>query len=127
MEQLQESSGETVFGIDLGTPQHFRWLSGIVKWVLVLNLVDAVLTLLWVRLGLAAESNTLIDELVTENALAFIAVKLGLVGLGSWLLWNRRHSPLAVIGIFVVFVTYYGIFAYHVQYASGLAAHFFSR
>jgi hypothetical protein len=127
LEQLQESSGASVFGIDLGTPQHFRWLSGIVKWVLVLNLIDAVLTLLWVRLGLAAESNTLIDELVAHDALAFIAVKLGLVGLGSWLLWNRRHSPLAVVGIFVVFVTYYGIVAYHVQYASGLLVHFLGR
>ena len=125
MEEQQESSGALQGWLVVGTPQHFRWLSGIVKWVLVLNLVDAVLTLLWVRLGLAAESNTLIDELVRDNAVLFIGVKLALVGLGSWLLWNRRQSPLAVIGIFLVFVTYYGIVAYHVQYASGLFAHFF--
>ena len=123
MEQQQESSEALQGWLVVGTPQHFRWLSGIVKWVLVLNLVDAVLTLLWVRLGLAAESNTLIDELVRDNAVLFIGVKLALVGLGSWLLWNRRQSPLAVIGIFLVFVTYYGIVAYHVQYASGLFAH----
>jgi hypothetical protein len=109
----------------VGTPQHFRWLSGIVKAILVLNLIDAVLTLLWVRLGLAAESNTLIDELVDDQAVLFVGVKITLVGLGSWLLWNRRESPLAVIGIFVAFVTYYGIVAYHVQYASGLFAHIF--
>ena len=123
MEQQQESSGALQGWLEVGTPQHFRWLSGIVKWVLVLNLIDAVLTLLWVRLGLAAESNTLIDELVRDNAVVFVAVKLSLVGLGSWLLWNRRQSPLAVVGIFLVFVTYYGIVAYHVQYASGLFAH----
>ena len=65
----------------------------------------------------------LIDELVRDNAVVFVAVKLSLVGLGSWLLWNRRQSPLAVVGIFLVFVTYYGIVAYHLQYASGLFAH----
>lgn len=107
----------------VGTEQHFRWLEGIVKCVLILNLIDAVLTLLWVRTGLAREANTLIDELVNEHALAFVAVKLTLVALGSWLLWNRRESPLAVVAIFTAFVAYYAIFAYHVQYASGLAGY----
>ena len=39
--------------LEIGTAEHYRWLEGIVKCVLVLNLVDAILTLLWVRLGLA--------------------------------------------------------------------------
>lgn len=74
----------------IGTPEQFRWLHGIVKAVLVLNLVDAVLTLLWVHLGLAVEANTLIDELVNENAPLFVSVKLALVGMGSWLLSTLR-------------------------------------
>jgi hypothetical protein len=127
LEQLHESSIRDRLRIEVGTPQHFRWLSGVVKWVLVLNLIDAVLTLLWVHLGLAAERNTLIDELLAASPVGFVAVKLALVGMGSWLLWNRRQSPLAVVGIFLAFVTYYGIVAYHVQYASGLFAHFFGR
>lgn len=124
MEQLRESSEGAGFRLEVGTPQHFHWLSAIVKWVLVLNLIDAVLTLLWVRLGLAAEANTLIDELVAHHAVLFVGVKLTLVGLGSWLLWNRRESPLAVVGIFLAFIAYYGIVAYHIQYASGLFSHF---
>ena len=104
----------------IGTPQQFRWLYGIVQCVLVLNLIDAVLTLLWVHAGLAAEANTLIDELVNEHALLFVLVKLALVGMGCWLLWRRRESPLAVVGIFAAFVTYYLILLYHVDYASGL-------
>jgi hypothetical protein len=106
--------------LPIGTPQQFRWLYGIVQCVLVLNLIDAVLTLLWVHAGLAVEANTLVDELVNEHALLFVLVKLGLVGMGSWLLWRRRESPLAVVGIFVAFVTYYLILLYHVDYASGL-------
>ncbi|MBW2268357.1 MAG: hypothetical protein JRH16_07250 [Deltaproteobacteria bacterium] len=104
----------------VGTSQHFRWLEGIVKWMLVLNLCDALFTLVWVRWGLAREANTLLDELVNENAVAFVATKLGLVSLGSWVLWQRRSRPLAVIAIFIAFVLYYLVLLYHVQYASGL-------
>lgn len=124
VEPSREPQPVRVFGLEIGTPLHFVWLSGIVKSILVLNLIDAVLTLIWVRLGLAAESNTLIDELVNDQAIVFIAVKLGLVGMGSWLLWNYRSSPLAVVGIFSAFVTYYLILLHHIQYASGLFAIF---
>lgn len=104
----------------VGTPEQFRWLHGIVKSVLVLNLIDAVLTLLWVKAGLATEANTLLDELVHENAVLFVLVKLALVGMGSWVLWSRRTSPVAVVGIFAAFISYYWILLYHLQYASVL-------
>lgn len=108
-------------GLSVGTLEHFRWLQGMVKSVLVLNLLDALFTLLWVRAGLAREANPLIDRLVNENAVGFVLVKLGLVGLGSWLLWNRRQRPFAVIAIVAAFLVYYFILLYHLQYASGLA------
>lgn len=104
----------------IGTPEHFRWLHGIVKAVLVLNLLDAVFTLLWVRAGLAREANPMIDRLVEQHALGFIGVKLALVGLGSWLLWSRRDRPAAVIAIFIAFLTYYLVLLYHLQYAATL-------
>ena len=104
----------------VGTAQHFRWLLAIVKSVLLLNLIDAILTLLWVRAGLAREANTLIDELVNDHAVLFVIVKLSLVGMGSLLLWRRRQSPLAVVSIFTAFVAYYAVLLYHLQYASGL-------
>ena len=118
--QSRGDAQQTERRLPIGTPQQFRWLYGIVQCVLVLNLIDAVLTLLWVHAGLAVEANTLVDELVSEHALLFVLVKLSLVGMGSWLLWRRRESPLAVVGIFVAFVTYYLILLYHIDYASGL-------
>jgi len=111
---------ESAYGIPVGTPQHFGWLHGIVKTVLVLNLLDAIFTLAWVRAGLATEANDLIDELVNEHAIAFVLVKLTLVGLGSWLLWNRRDRPIAVIAIFAAFLAYYWVVVIHIQYASNL-------
>ena len=107
-------------GFQIGTSEQYRWLKGILKWLLVLNLIDAVLTIFWVHAGLATEANTLMDELVNDHALVFVAVKLGLVGMGSWVLWRRRESATAVVGIFVAFLVYYAILVHHVQYASGL-------
>lgn len=120
-----EATPATDSELRIGTPQHFGWLLGIVKVVLVLNLLDALLTLYWVRGGLATEANTLIDELVRESAVGFVSAKLALVGLGSWLLWNRRRHAVAVVGIFAVFVVYYLILLHHLQYASRLARHYF--
>jgi hypothetical protein len=114
------SSSESPRGLSVGTAEHFGWLQGIVKAVLVLNLLDALFTLVWVRSGLAREANPLIDQLVNEQAVGFVFVKLGLVGLGSWLLWHRRERPAAVISIVVAFLAYYLILLYHIQYASGL-------
>jgi hypothetical protein len=106
--------------LPVGTPEHYRWLHGIVMAVLVLNLLDAIFTLLWVRWGLARESNLMIDKLVDHHALAFFGVKLGLVAMGSWLLWRRREQPSAVVAIFVAFLAYYLVLLYHVQYAATL-------
>jgi len=112
--------------LPVGTPQHFRWLHGIVKTVLVLNLCDAIFTLVWVRWGLAREANLMIDKLVEDHALAFFAVKLGLVGMGSWLLWRRREHPPAVVAIFIAFLAYYLVLLYHVQYAATLVRSLFA-
>jgi uncharacterized membrane protein len=114
------TSSENPRGLSVGTTEHFGWLQGIVKAVVVLNLLDALFTLVWVRSGLAREANPLIDQLVNEHAVGFVLVKLGLVGLGSWLLWHRRQRPAAVIAIVAAFLAYYLILLYHIRSASGL-------
>ena len=105
-------------GRQVGTPQHFEWLRGIIMAVLIFNLVDAVLTLVWVRAGLAREANALMRDLVNHHAVLFVVVKVGLVSLGSWFLWKVREHPAAVIAIFVAFFAYYLILLYHLQYSS---------
>lgn len=111
---VSRSSGS----LPIGTRQHYRWLEGIVKVTLVLNLLDALFTLVWVWLGLASEANPFLAELVLAHPLAFVATKLGLVGLGSLLLWRLRHRPLAVVAMFLAFLVYYGILLLHVDYLS---------
>jgi hypothetical protein len=107
---------ERVLAPHIGTAQHFRWLHGIVCVVLVLNLVDAVFTLLWVGAGLARELNPLLAHLVRQYPVGFAVAKLGLVGLGSLLLWRLRHRPLAVVSIFCSFVVYYLVLLHHLSF-----------
>jgi hypothetical protein len=57
--------------------------------------------------------------------MAFFAVKLGLVGMGSWLLWRRRENPTAVVSIFIAFFVYYLVLLYHLQYAATLVRSLF--
>ena len=102
----------------IGEPHHFRWLHGVVKVVIVLNLMDAVFTLIWVYAGLAREANPLLADVLRDSPVLFAVAKVSLVGLGSLLLWRNRDRALAVIGIFVVFLAYYSILLYHIGYLS---------
>lgn len=106
----------------IGTPAHFRWLLGIVKAVLVLNVVDAMFTIGWVWFGFGAEANPVLARQVAEQPVWFAVAKLSLVGLGTLLLWRYRQRPLAVIAIFAIFVVYYGIAAYHIGFLGQLLA-----
>lgn len=102
----------------IGTPEQFRWLHGIVKLVVVLNLLDAVFTLVWVWAGLARELNPLMRDLVHGNPVAFAVVKLGLVGGATLLFWRLRHRPLAVIAIFLAFLVYWALLIAHIGFLS---------
>ena len=109
-------------GMVVGTPRQYGWLNAIIKAVLVLNLADAIFTLVWVWAGLATEANALMAGLVERQPVVFVAAKLGLTSLGSILLWRLRRHPIAVVGIFGVFLVYYWVLIYHLSYLSYLVA-----
>ena len=103
-------------GFALGTGQHFRWLHGIAEWVLVLNLLDGVFTLVWVEFFGAGEKNIMMRDLVHTSAVMFMVVKLTLVSLGTLFLWRYRSNSLAVIALFFSFFIYYLVLLFHIQY-----------
>lgn len=109
----------------IGNATHFRWLDGIVRTVIVLNLLDALLTLWWVEAGFATEANPFIRWIVEEHAVLFVVSKLSVVMLSTLLLWRLRSRALAVIGIFAAFLVYYGILLYHLSFASFLLGQLF--
>ena len=95
--------------IDIGKPDQFKWLEGVIAAVFVLSILDGVMTLIWVFTGHAAESNPVMDYLIWLHPLAFMAVKIVLVALSCVLLYRLRRNQLAVVGIFVAFIVYYAI------------------
>jgi len=115
---LRARSARVLNPWEVGTPEHFRWLQNIVKAVLILNLLDAVFTLVWLQFGLAEEANAFIRDLAHTNALGFVLAKISLVSLGSLLLWRYRARPLAVVAIFAAFLVYYLILLQHLQFSS---------
>jgi uncharacterized protein DUF5658 len=99
----------------IGTLQHFRWLRGIVASVLVLNLLDAIFTIVVVVTHRASEANPMMADLVHNDPWLFMIVKLTLVSLGSYLLWRLRKRAFAVLAIFLAFFVYYLVLLYHLS------------
>lgn len=83
--------------------------------MIVFNLVDAVLTMVWLAQGAATEANPLMEVLLSWGEIPFVLGKLALVSGGSYLLWNHRHRAFSVICIFVGFLVYYFLLLYHLK------------
>jgi hypothetical protein len=97
----------------IGTPEHFRWLHGIVQALLVLNVLDAIWTIAEIASGRASEANPLMAGLAHSEPVLFAFVKILLVSLGSYILWQHRQKATAVCAIFVAFMVYYCLLLYH--------------
>lgn len=86
----------------------------------LLNWLDAQLTLLWVRAGLATEGNGLMARLLDAGDMPFLAVKL-LVGVCvAYVLYRWAHLPIARRGLRVVLGLYCSLMLVHA--ATGLSA-----
>lgn len=106
--------------VPIGTDEQFRWFEGILKAIVVMNLLDAVFTLAWIQSGLAIEANAFIRDLAHGDALGFMLAKIALVSLGALMLWRYRHRPLAVVATFGAFLAYYLVLLHHLQFSSVL-------
>lgn len=106
--------------LPLGTEAQFRWLYWIAKWILVLNLIDGVLTLVWVEFFQAGEANPMMRDLIQSSAVLFMGAKLTLVSLGTLFLWRLRHNVLAVVSLFLAFFAYYWVLLIHLEYSSSV-------
>ena len=87
----------------------------------VLNLVDAVLTLVWVRNGLAPESNDLMAALLNMGDFPFLAFKIGMGTFAAVVLLYGSEFKLARYGLAAALVTYVSSIGMHIF--TGLAAY----
>ena len=79
----------------------------------ILNLLDGLLTLVWVRNGVAPESNQLMASLLDIGNLPFLAVKIAMGGFAAIVLLHWGHRPLARYGMTLVLAIYVGLMGIH--------------
>lgn len=85
-----------------------------------LNLLDALLTIIWVRSGVATEGNQLMASLLDIGNAPFLIVKVAIGVVAAVVLVRWGNRPLARFGLVVALSVYLGLMAIHLF--TGLAA-----
>jgi hypothetical protein len=89
--------------------------------VLILNLLDAIFTIVYTSSGVAVESNPLMSRVLGSSPVLFMIAKLGLVSLGVLLLWRLRDRRAAAFGLIATGTAYATLIAYHLSAVERLA------
>lgn len=79
----------------------------------LLNLLDAVLTIVWVRNGIAGEANHLMAYLLDIGDAPFLGAKLAIGTLAAVVLLRFGNRPLAKYGVTAALVVYMGVMGIH--------------
>ena len=85
-----------------------------------LNLLDALLTIVWVRSGIATESNQLMASLLDIGNGPFLLAKIGMGTIVAIVLIRWGTRPTARYGLAVALAVYIGLMGVHLF--TGLAA-----
>lgn len=85
-----------------------------------LNWIDAQLTLIWVRTGLASEGNGLMNELLKIGDGPFLLAKLAVGAFAAFVFYRCAHLPLARRGMQVALAVYCFLMIAHA--ATGMSA-----
>lgn len=85
-----------------------------------LNLADALLTIYWVRNGIATEGNQLMAGLLDIGDAPFLAVKIAVGTIAAVVLWRWRNLRLAKVGLAFALVVYITLMGVH--FFTGLSA-----
>jgi len=89
----------------------------------LLNLIDALVTLGWVRTGMASEGNGLMATLLDAGNGQFLIAKLGMGCLTCAVLLYGAEYKMAKVGVSIALVVYTCVMGLHV--GTGLAAYGF--
>ncbi|HEX3085698.1 MAG TPA: DUF5658 family protein [Pyrinomonadaceae bacterium] len=85
-----------------------------------LNWIDAQLTLIWVRSGLASEGNGLMNWLLKIGDAPFLLAKLAVGAFAAYVFYRCAHLPLARRGLEVALIIYCVLMLAHA--ATGISA-----
>jgi len=79
----------------------------------LLNLLDAVLTIIWVRSGVATEGNHMMAKLLDMGDFTFLGVKLAIGTFAAIVLLRWGNRRLAKYGVAVALAVYIGVMGIH--------------
>lgn len=79
-----------------------------------LNLLDAVLTIVWVRSGVAPEGNVLMASVMEHSDIAFLGLKIAMGTFAAIVLLRWGNRRLAQYGVAIALVVYAGVMCVHV-------------
>lgn len=85
-----------------------------------LNLLDAILTIVWVRNGVATESNQLMARLLDSGDLTFLTAKIAIGTITALVLLRWGNRTLARYGLTLALAVYLSLMGIHV--VTGLSA-----
>lgn len=82
--------------------------------LLVMNLLDAVMTSLWVSEGIVTEGNPVMAAAISQGYFTFVLGKVALVGMGAALLYGLRTHHLARMSLIPLVLLYSFVMGNHV-------------
>lgn len=85
-----------------------------------LNMLDAVLTLVWIRLNVATEGNGLMARLLEYGEFPFLGVKFFVGFIAAYVLYRFAHFKIAKRGLQITLTVYCLLMLIHL--ATGLSA-----
>ena len=85
-----------------------------------LNLLDAILTIIWVRSGVAPEGNEMMAHLLDMGDLSFLGAKIAIGTITALVLLRWGNRALARYGITLALAIYLSLMGIHV--VTGLSA-----
>ncbi len=85
-----------------------------------LNLLDALLTIVWVRSGVATEGNQLMANLLDIGNGPFLIAKIFIGAIAAFVLYKWGNRPLAKYGLAVSLAVYIALMGIHLL--TGLSA-----
>lgn len=90
------------------TKESIRHLSQIgIGAILLFNLVDIVLTLIYIKFGDVAEYNPIMRVVLDYGVFEFVMIKSALVCFGCYFLNKFRNLFIATLGIYFCFIAYF--------------------
>lgn len=78
-------------------------------------LIDLTATLYWLSNDLAQEANPVMDFFLTSSPLLFVVAKVGLSGVGIWILYffRKRFTKVIFRTLLALNLVYIAVFVYH--------------